>query len=249
MMISAREVVRSDESPAIRVVGLTKAFGRSLALRGVDLDVGWGEVLVLFGPNGAGKTTLLRILATLSKATAGEVQIAGLDLRSNGSEIRRQVGVVLHQTFLYDDLTVEENLLFYGRMFEVRDLENRIGTVLRQVGLEHRRHSTVRTLSRGMQQRATIARAILHEPSIMLLDEPDTGLDQEAIDMLRELLLGPAERPRTVVMTTHNLERGLAMGQRVAIIDKGRIVYQGTKEDLAPGELPLLYAQRAGERR
>jgi heme exporter protein A len=149
--------------------------------------------------------------------------------------------LVSHQTLLYGDLTPDENLRFYGRMYDVPALEERIGAVVRQVGLEGRRHDPVRTFSRGMQQRLAIARAILHRPSVLLLDEPDTGLDQHAAGMLHELLATVGTQGRTVLMTTHNLERGLSMGDRVAILARGRIAYEADKDVLDVGDFREIY--------
>jgi len=216
----------------IEIRGLVKSFGHNVVLRGVDLEVASGQFLTLVGPNGAGKTTLIRILATLSKATSGTVLVDGFDLANEIIDIRKHVGFVSHQTLLYGDLTPDENLRFYGRMYDVPDLEDRIEVVLQQVGLEGRRHEPVRTFSRGMQQRLAIARAILHRPSVLLLDEPDTGLDQHATEMLHQLLATVGTEGRTVLMTTHNLERGLAMGDRVAILARGRIAYETDKNAL-----------------
>jgi heme exporter protein A len=216
----------------IEVRGLVKFFGAKVALDGVDLDVGEGEFLTLVGPNGAGKTTLIRVLSTLTKPTEGSVRVAGYDLGGQGTEVRRRVGLASHQTLLYGDLSAEENLRFYGRMYEVPDLEQRIASLLQRVGLEHRRHDLVRTFSRGMQQRLSIARALLHDPAILLLDEPYTGLDQQAAEVLREVLADLVGRSRTVLMTTHNLERGLELCDRAAILFNGRIVHQASKGDL-----------------
>ena len=216
----------------IEIRGLVKSFGHKAVLRGIDLEVADGQFLTLVGPNGAGKTTLIRILATLSKATSGTVTMDGFDPADDSVDIRRHIGLVSHQTLLYGDLTPDENLRFYGRMYDVPDLENRIGAMLRQVGLEGRRHDPVRTFSRGMQQRLAIARAILHRPSVLLLDEPDTGLDQHAAEMLHELLTTVGTKGRTVLMTTHNLERGLSMGDRVAILAGGRITYEADNSAL-----------------
>ncbi len=216
----------------IEIRGLVKSFGRKAVLKGIDLEVADGQFLTLVGPNGAGKTTLIRILATLSKATSGTVLIDGLDLTDESIDIRRRMGLVSHQTLLYGDLTPDENLRFYGRMYDVPNLEDRIGVVLQQVGLEGWRHDPVRTFSRGMQQRLAIARAILHRPSVLLLDEPDTGLDQHAAEMLHKLLATVGAEGRTVLMTTHNLERGLSMGDRVAVLVGGRIAYQADKSAL-----------------
>jgi len=227
----------------IEVRGLVKSFGSKVALDGVDLDVAEGEFLTLVGPNGAGKTTLIRILATLTRPTEGSVRVAGCDLAKQGNEVRRHIGLASHQTLLYEDLSAEENLRFYGRMYEVPELEERITALLQRVGLEHRRHDLVRTFSRGMQQRLSIARALLHDPAILLLDEPYTGLDQQAMEVLREVLAPPLSPPklggmkggarsRTVLMTTHDLEWGLELCDRAAILVNGRIVYQADKDEL-----------------
>jgi heme exporter protein A len=216
----------------IEVRGLVKSFGSKVALEGVDLDVAEGEFLTLVGPNGAGKTTLVRILATLTRPTRGSVRMAGCDLGRQSSEVRRRIGLASHQTLLYGDLSAEENLRFYGRMYEVADLEERITALLQRVGLEHRRHDLVRAFSRGMQQRLSLARALLHDPAILLLDEPYTGLDQQAVEVLREVLVALVGRSRTVLMTTHNLERGLELCDRAAILVNGRIVYEADKSRL-----------------
>jgi heme exporter protein A len=227
----------------IRIRDLVKSFGHTYALQGVDLDVTQGEFLTIVGPNGAGKTTLLRILATLLKPTGGLVRIDGLDPASHGDEVRRRVGFVSHRSLVYANLTAQENLHFYGRIYDVPALEERVETLLNLVGLEARRHDPVRSLSRGMIQRLSIARAIVHQPSLMLLDEPYTGLDQQATEMLRQLLQTISAESRTVVMTTHNLERALELCDRVTILAKGRIAYQAEKASLTLADLRETYWQ------
>lgn len=217
----------------IEIEGLSKSFGNKVALQDINLLVSEGQFLTIFGPNGAGKTTLLRVLATLSKPTSGTARLAGLDLGHGAVEIRRNIGLVSHQTFLYDDLTAAENLRFYGRMYNVPELESRVKELVNQVGLSHRLHDPVRTYSRGMQQRLAIARAIIHNPPILLLDEPYTGLDQQATEMLRGVLSDLAIQGRTVIMTTHNLEQGLALCHQVAILANGRLVYHEAKGNIA----------------
>ena len=219
-----------DSSPwAIEVRGLTKSFGDHHALRGIDLRVSQGEHLVIFGPNGAGKTTLVKILSTLAKPSSGSVWLDGIDIRDEAAEIRRKISLVGHQTFLYDDLTIYENLKFYGKMYDIADLEKRIREVISWVQLESRLHDRVGTLSRGLQQRASIARAVLHNPSILFLDEPEVGLDPHASTVIRDVLGSINSGSRTVVMTTHNLERGLELSDSVIILDRGKIVYQASK--------------------
>ena len=235
----------SDGAVAIQVRGLTKAFAANQVLRSVDLDVKEGEFLTLFGPNGAGKTTMVRILAGLSRPTGGKVLVRGYDLRDELSEVRRLIGVLTHQTFLYDELTAEENLRFFGRMYDVPNLTERTDYLLGLVGLEHARRQRVRTFSRGMQQRLAIARTIIHEPSVLLLDEPDTGLDVQAAEMLSDLLRGPEAHKRTVVMTTHNFRRGFDMCDRAVIMVKGRIVFEGVKECMDVVSLEDAYRRHA----
>lgn len=217
---------------AIKIEGLTKSFGTRLALRGIDLTISHGESVVILGPNGAGKTTLIKILATIMNPSSGQVVIDGLDSKSNTEEIRSRIGVVSHQTFLYGNLTAYENLEFYSRMYDVPRRKERICEVADMVGMTSRLYDCVSTLSRGMQQRLSIARSILHKPTIMLLDEPETGLDQEAIPLLWEKLPAENGKKRTIILTTHNLERGLELGEHLLILDKGKIVYEGSRRAL-----------------
>ena len=215
----------------IRVRGLKKSFGDRWALRGVDLDVAGGECLALIGPNGAGKTTLLRILSTLTRPSAGTVSVAGQDLNAGATEIRRSVGFLSHQPLLYEDLTAQENLRFYGRMYDVRGPEERIAVLLRKVGLESSAQDLVRTFSRGMKQRLAIARALLHDPPVLLMDEPYTGLDQRAAETLDSVLRDAGAASRTIVLTTHDLERGIRLSQRAALLVGGRLVYEMSQSD------------------
>jgi heme exporter protein A len=201
-------------------------------LRGLDFEIESGKSVVIFGPNGAGKTTLIRILATIMNPSSGTVSVDGLDLKTHAGEIRRRIGIVTHQTFLYNNLTAYENLEFYGRMFDVPERKARIHELVRLVGMTARLHDRVATFSRGMQQRLSIARALLHNPSIMLMDEPEAGLDQEAMPLLYGFLRGEEGQRRTVILITHNLDRGLDMGDRILILDKGKIAYDRARDVL-----------------
>ena len=230
----------------IHISKLVKAFGRRPVLRGVDLEVPAGQAVALFGPNGAGKTTLIRIIAGLSKLTAGRVELGGQDVQRAGDGLRRYIGVVSHSPLVYDSLTAEENLRFFGRIYDVPALDARIQLVLEQVGLAGRRKDVVRTFSRGMVQRLAIARAILHNPPILLLDEPDTGLDQQAADMLRGLLVDLGSGDRTVLLTTHNLERGIEWADRALILTRGRIGYDAATAALTGAEFRSIYSDVAG---
>ncbi|MDR3577542.1 MAG: heme ABC exporter ATP-binding protein CcmA [Anaerolineaceae bacterium] len=207
----------------IEVRGLVKRFGAKTVLRGMDFQVETGQFVALLGPNGAGKTTFLRILASLARPNFGQISIAGYSLPNQAAEVRRQLGVVSHQPLLYGDLSAEENLRFYGRMYGVDPLDKRISQVLDLIGLNARRRDLVRTFSRGMQQRLAIGRAILHDPQVLLLDEPHTGLDQDACEMLDTLLRQVGASGRTVLMTSHDLARAAGLAARFDVLSRGKI--------------------------
>ena len=217
----------------IEVRNLVKSFGPRVALAGIDLEVPTGQFVTLVGPNGAGKTTLLRILATLARPTSGTVRVAGMDLARAGGTVRRQIGFLSHRTLLYEELTAEQNLRFYARLYNL-DEPRRVEELLERVGLAQRRHDLVRTFSRGMQQRLAVARAVLHRPQLLLLDEPYTGLDSQAAGALTGLLGELAEEECTILLTTHNLERGLAVGRRMLVLVRGRLVYDERREAIDP---------------
>lgn len=231
----------------IEVRRLTKRFGLKTILRGLDFRVEQGEFVALLGPNGAGKTTFLRILASLSRPSLGEVCIAGYRLPQQASAVRRRLGVVSHLPLLYGDLTAEENLRFYGRMYGVAELETRITQVLELVGLAARRRDLVRTFSRGMQQRLAIGRAVLHDPDVMLFDEPHTGLDQDASAMLDAVLREVAARGRTVVMTSHDLARSADLASRYDVLSRGVIAASIQRSDIEPDGLLSFYRQTLQE--
>jgi heme exporter protein A len=230
----------------VRLDGVTKRFGTVWALRGITLQLGPGRCLGIFGPNGAGKSTLFRVLATLTRPSAGTVSIAGYDLVRQAEKVRPLLGVLGHRTFLYGHLTATENLWFYGRMLGVRQLPERIAEVLQMVGLERQARQLVRTYSRGMQQRLAIARVILHQPAVLLLDEPYTSLDQHAAVQLQELLQQFHAAGRTIILSTHDLQRGLALCDEIAIQCRGKIVYHGAAAGLAAQEFEQLYAKHVG---
>jgi len=227
----------------IEVRKLVKTYGLKPVLRGLELQVEPGEFLALLGPNGAGKTTLLRILASLARPNAGLVRIAGYSLPREAAAVRGKLGVVSHLPLLYGDLTAEENLRFYARMYDLTDVERRVTGALDLVGLRARRRDLVREFSRGMQQRLAIGRAMLHDPEVLLFDEPYTGLDQDAAQMLDELLRQVAGRGRTVLMTSHDLLRSASLATRLDILSRGVIARSLDPRGMAPGELAALYAQ------
>ena len=227
----------------IDVRKLVKRFGLKTVLRGLDFHVEAGEFVALLGPNGAGKTTFLRILASLSRPSLGHVSIAGHKLPDHAAEVRRRLGVVSHLPLLYADLTAEENLRFYGRMYGLPNLDARISEVLDLVGLSHRRRDLVRTFSRGMQQRLAIGRAVLHDPQVILFDEPYTGLDQDASAMLDDVLRSVAALGRTVVMTSHDLARAEDLASRFDVLSRGTIAASASREELGQSNLLTFYKQ------
>ena len=227
----------------ITVKKLVKRFGLKTVLRGVDFEVQPGEFVALLGPNGAGKTTFLRILASLSRPSLGDVKIAGYQLPGQAAQVRARLGVVSHLPLLYGDLTADENLRFYGRMYNIPGLEERITEVLEMVGLDVRRRDLVRTFSRGMQQRLAIGRAVLHDPDVVLFDEPYTGLDQDASAMLDEVLKTVAAKGRTVVMTSHDLARAEDLATRFDILSRGVISASASSKDLQRTNLLAFYKQ------
>ena len=227
----------------ITVKKLVKRFGLKAVLRGLDFEVQPGEFVALLGPNGAGKTTFLRILASLSRPSLGEVNVAGYRLPNEAAAVRARLGVVSHLPLLYGDLTAEENLRFYGRMYNISALEARLTEVLETVGLENRRRDLVRTYSRGMQQRLAIGRAVLHDPDVMLFDEPYTGLDQDASSMLDEVLKTVAAQGRTVVMTSHDLARAEGLATRFDILSRGVIAASATRKKLRRSNLLSFYKE------
>jgi len=231
----------------IEVRKLVKRFGLKTVLRGLNFSVEAGEFVAILGPNGAGKTTFLRILASLSRPSLGEVRIAGYRLPAQASSLRRRLGVVSHLPLLYGDLTAEENLRFYGRMYGVANLNQRINQVLEMIGLEARRRDLVRTYSRGMQQRLAIGRAVLHDPEVMLFDEPYTGLDQDASAMLDKVLRNVAASGRTVVMTSHDLARTADLASRFDVLSRGMITASIQRSQINPDQLLAFYRQAIRE--
>ena len=231
----------------ITVRKLVKRFGLKTVLKNVDFSVEQGEFVALLGPNGAGKTTFLRILASLSRPTLGSVSIAGYTLPAQASSVRRRLGVVSHLPLLYGDLTAEENLHFYARMYDIDQAEKRITEVLEMVGLAARRRDLVRTFSRGMQQRLAIGRAILHDPDVVLFDEPHTGLDQDACQMLDTVLREVAASGRTVVMTSHDLARVADLASRFDVLSRGVIGASVQRSQIDPNNLLAFYRQSIAE--
>jgi heme exporter protein A len=233
-------------SPPVAARGLTRRYGPIRAVDGVDLQLERGEFLTVFGPNGAGKTTLLKTLACLVKPNAGTLTIFGFDPRRSFDQVKRRLGLIAHTGLLYGGLSARDNLLFFARLYDVRDPERRADEMLEEVGLTDRADDLVRTFSRGMQQRLSIGRALIHDPDLVLLDEPYTGLDQHASRMLRGLLEQIRGKGRTLVMVTHHLEEGLEVSTRLAIMTRGRIAWEAGAGSLSRAALEKFYLEVVG---
>ena len=233
-------------SSAVAVSDVTKAYGRAVALRGVNLELEWGRCLVLLGANGAGKSTLLRMLATLVQPDSGAARVAGFDCHRRAAQVRRVVGFLGHKTLLYDDLTVLENLRFYARLYSLHDTEQRMAKLTEEMGVAEWAGRRVRTLSNGMQKRVALVRTLLHRPSVLLLDEPETGLDEEGQRLLSRIVRAAYDGGASVVMTTHNVERGLELAHHVAMLAQGRLVLQAPRREVDLASVQQAFAAQQG---
>jgi heme exporter protein A len=208
----------------IEIKKLTKQADNKLILRGVDLSIKKGETVAILGPNGAGKSTLLKVLATLIKPTSGLIKVNNMDLKKNHIEIKKIMGYLPHSSLLYDHYTPLENLVFFGDIYGVENVEQRAIALVKEVGLSFFLNEPVKNFSRGMIQRIAIARAIVHEPEILLLDEPHTGLDQGAIAILNNVILSMKAKGTTTLMVTHDFKQAAEICDRIIIIKNGKIV-------------------------
>jgi heme exporter protein A len=230
-------------TPVLETRDLVKDFGPLRAVDGVSFSLAAGRLLSIFGPNGAGKTSLLRLLGGLLHPTSGAVRIQGERVGRGDPEWRRRVGVLSHKSFLYGHLTASENLEFFGRLYGLQDLRTRVPERLARVGLDRWAEARARDLSRGMRQRLALARTLLHDPSIVLLDEPWTGLDPHAAVLLREILEALKDGQRTVVLVTHNLSQGLELADHVAIQVQGRIAFFGSRGEVDANGFEKFYRE------
>lgn len=235
-------VRRPGAEPAVEIRGLVKWFGAHPALRGIDLRIAQGEILALFGPNGAGKSTLLRILAGLVRPTAGSVQVAGFDVGKHGDDVRRVIGVLAHGHQLYEALTGRENLLFAVTMLGLDRPAERVAEALAKVGLDGAAAARVRTFSSGMKRRLALAKLMLGEPKVMLLDEPFTNLDLQASKLLEEFLMTAKTTGATILLATHNLSIGYALADRMAILQQGRLAFDARRDEVSLESLRSLFA-------
>src|SRR5215468_1957519 len=234
-------MTRPTPTFALESEDIRKTFGYFTALGGVTLRISRGEFVALFGRNGAGKTTFLKVAAMLMRATHGKLSIEGIDIREEPENARRHIGFLSHNTYLYRDLSPVENLRFFARLYGMPDSDERIQALLDRVGLRHRASDPVRAFSRGLHQRLGIARVMLHDPSVILLDEPYTGLDANAVDMLNGLLDEAAIAGKTVILTTHDFDQGIRAATRAVIIDRGKVVMDSPAKDSAARDAYIQY--------
>jgi heme exporter protein A len=230
---------------AVEVKHLSKVFGTRKAVDDVSFELPEGSFLSIFGPNGAGKTTLLRVLSTLARPTSGEAFVAGIDVREEPDEAREHIGLISHQSMLYPDLTAEENLMLYAQLYGVENPQARVRELLEAVGLAHRRLDQVRTFSRGMTQRVSIARALVHNPAVVFLDEPYSGLDPHAVDIF-DALIEKVRGDRTFVMVSHDLQRGFAACTHALVLARGTKVVFAEKESIDYDAFAALYHDTVG---
>jgi heme exporter protein A len=232
----------------LKATNLTKSYGSRIVLRGLSTTVEPGEIVSIIGMNGAGKTTLLRILSDLTSADLGKVQINDISARSDPSYFRRQIGVVLHAPMLYGNLSARENLRFFSRLYQIQRPEERIYELLQMVNLRSRADDLVRSFSRGMQQRLSIARALLHDPACLLMDEPYTGLDQDSTTVFETLILRYAAEGKMVLLATHDLEKACRTSTRIDLLHQGRIAFSKPRGELTLDKLINVYHETTGAR-
>jgi heme exporter protein A len=236
---------REQGDTAVQVRDLTRAFGVRKALDKVSFDLPSGAFLSIFGPNGAGKTTLVRVLTTLLNPSSGTASVCGFDVVAEAVELRHRIGLISHNPLLYPDLTAEENLLFFSEMYGLDDPKTRVRELLESVELDHRRLDVVSTFSRGMLQRLSIARALLHHPDVLFLDEPYSGLDPHAMDIL-DGLIAQIRGDHTFVMISHDLEKGLELCSHALILARGKVVLFENREDIDVSEFRATYRATVG---
>lgn len=230
---------------AVSAERLERRFGAVPVLRGLDLEVARGQAVALFGPNGAGKSTLLRTLAGLLRASQGSVKVFGNELPA-GADLRRRIGYLGHESFLYRDLTARENLAYYARLFSI-DTDRVPLAALEEVGLARFAERRVATFSRGMLQRLALARVFLHNPDLLLLDEPLTGLDPQGGELLARMLIERRRRGVTILMATHDLERALACSTRALVLARGRVAWDSAETLPSAAQMADLYARAVAE--
>ena len=234
--------MQNGGGPVVATENLTRTFGSRRAVDEVTLSVGSGDVLAVFGPNGAGKTTLLRILGGILKPSAGKASVGGVTL-PGGADVRRRIGIVSHHSLLYDALTARENVEFAARLYGVKDVHHKAERALSSMQILDRADTSVRALSRGMRQRVSIARATVHDPDVVLADEPFTGLDIVGSRALSSLLSGLRDGGAALVLVTHNVDEGLSLATHATIMRRGKLVRLESRSTIDPARFARDYQQ------
>ncbi len=231
-------------TPAVHLQGLVKNYGETSVLRGIDVEIPAGQIAVLLGSNGAGKTTLLRILSMLTQPDAGTVQIYGFDTSTNGPSVRAVTGAALHSPMLYSDMSIRENLEFFAGLYRLDSVSNLIEKTSNKVGISERLDQRVRTLSHGYQKRVALARSLMHNPSLLILDEPDSGLDSLSVGMLDTIINEHRASGKTVLFTTHLLDHALEIADRAVVLDRGRVLIDSTNPESERDAILDAYARQ-----
>jgi len=237
------QTIQRGGKALIEARGVSRHFGRRTVLKGLDIRVSDGEIVALMGPNGAGKTTLLRVLATLIEPSSGSILLNGVDVHDDPVVARKVIGVVGHSTYTYDDMTALENLRFYWSMngLPSRDFEEHGRKILQRVGLAHRMNDRAVIFSKGMRQRLSIARAIIHSPRVLLLDEPFSSLDQKGVDILSQILTEERSNGCAIMIVTHDIQRIAALADRACLLLGGKIAKSFDSQSIRKGELEVGY--------
>jgi heme exporter protein A len=231
-------------TPTVRLQGLVKNYGETSVLRGIDVEIPVGQIAVLLGSNGAGKTTLLRILSMLTQPDAGTVQIYGFDTSTSGPSVRAVIGAALHSPMLYADMSIRENLEFFAGLYRLESISELIEQTAIKVGISERLDQRVRTLSHGYQKRVALARSLMHNPSLLILDEPDSGLDSLSVGMLDTIIDEHRASGKTVLFTTHLLDHALAIADRAVVLDRGKVLIDSTDPESERDSILDAYARQ-----
>ncbi len=236
-----------NTSNIVTLKNVFKIYGHFTALKNISFDINEGDFISIFGANGAGKSTLLKILSNQTRPSKGEIYYSSIPAKKLQDSYRKKFGVISHQPFVYENLSALENLIFYGKLYGVEKAEKRAVELLKRVDLYSRRNDLIRTFSRGMLQRVSIARALVHNPEMIFLDEPYTGLDSVASLSLTNILKEQLEGNKTILMVTHDLKIGLDLSSKVIILNKGQIVYSENRSNINETSFEKLYLTYAGK--
>ena len=230
--------------PAIIAYNINKNFGRSIALNNINLHIKWGEIFILIGPNGSGKSTLVKTLSMISTPDSGSIKIAGINTKKNPSYLHHITGTVTHNSFLYEQLSGFENLVFTAKLFNLRNYEMDIKKLARRLEIYEKIFDPVYTMSHGTKKKISLIRSILHQPKILILDEPDSGLDIKSQNNLINIILEQKKLNKAILFTTHNIEKAIEIGDRIGIIKNGKIINISQSKDLDKNLIESFYSKK-----